>query len=250
MAALAALVTFLKLPESRVHKPTESKMWLHPSTFAPVFHRPVVTQLLLISFVSMAAFVMMECTVGLFLAKIWHIDDPKVAGRYTGWFFAYVGLVIVVVQGGLIGRLTKQLGEWPLAIAGAVLVAVGMAFYVESAWRPAILMLGAAGATNAIGRSLQGPTLSSLLSKFSDPREQGVVFGLYHGLSSLARVAGPILAGLTYPYWNNTGQFWTAGGIVLVVALWTAVVRAQAGEPGGARAGADSVGRAAVTEIE
>jgi DHA1 family tetracycline resistance protein-like MFS transporter len=250
LAALAAGVTYLKLPESRVHKPTESKLWLHPGTFAPVFRRPVVGQLLLISFVSMAAFVMMEATVGLFLAKLFNWTDPNIASRNTGWFFGYVGLVIVIVQGGLIGRLTKRIGEWPLAIAGAVCVAIGMGFYIESAWRPTLLMLGLAGAINAIGRSLQGPTLSSLLSKFSDPKEQGVVFGLYHGLSSLARVLGPILAGLTYPYWNNTGQFWTAGAIVLVAALWTAVVRAQAGRPVDATVDRDAVGRAAATEIE
>ena len=127
-----------------------------------------------------------------------------------------------------------------------------MGFYIGSAWMPTLLMLGLAGAVNALGRSLQGPTLSSLLSKFTDPKEQGVVFGLYHGLSSMARVLGPILAGLTYPLWNNTGQFWTAGGIVLVAALWTAVVRAQASHvtTGAAAPNADAVGRAAVTEIE
>ena len=43
-----------------IHKPTESKLWLHPSNFAPVLKRPIVLQILLISFVSMAAFVMME----------------------------------------------------------------------------------------------------------------------------------------------------------------------------------------------
>ena len=75
------------------------------------------------------------------------------------------------------------------------------------------------------------------------------MFGLYHGLSSLARVAGPVLAGLTYPYWNNTGQFWTSGAIILLVALWTAGVRAMAGEPGGVVEG-EAVGRAAATEIE
>jgi DHA1 family tetracycline resistance protein-like MFS transporter len=247
LAALAAVVTYVKLPESRVHKPTDSKMWLHPGTFIPVFRRPVVSQLLLISFVSMAAFVMMECTVGLFLANVWHIDDPARAGKYTGWFFGYVGLVIVIVQGGLIGRLTKAFGEWPLAIAGAVLVTIGMGFYVGFAWHHALYVLGLAGAINAIGRSLQGPTLSSLLSKFSDPKEQGVVFGLYHGLSSLARVIGPILAGLTYPYWNNTGQFWTAGAIVLIAALWTTIVRTQAGPAATGPQVPDSIGRAAVT---
>jgi DHA1 family tetracycline resistance protein-like MFS transporter len=259
-AALAAAQTFFKLPESRVHKPTESKLWLHPSNFSPVLKRPIVVQILLISFVSMAAFVMMEATVGIYLAKIygWGSGLPeeaarKVAAQKTGWFFGYVGVIIVIVQGGLIGRLTKKLGEWPLAIMGPILVAVGMGFYVDLAWAPMLIILGLAGAMNATGRSLQGPTLSSLLSKFSDPRDQGVVFGLYHGLSSLARIVGPIIAGLTYPLWRNTGPFWTSGMIVLIVAVWTIAVRAQAARhatPSQAIEPTEAVGRAAATEIE
>ncbi|MDB5324343.1 MAG: tetracycline resistance efflux pump [Phycisphaerales bacterium] len=259
-ATIAAAQTYFKLPESRVHKPTESKLWLHPSNFTPVLKKPVVFQILLISFASMAAFVMMEATVGIFLAKIYRWTDPKIAAQKTGWFFGYVGLIIVLVQGGMIGRLTKRVGEWPLAIIGPILVAVGMGFYIGMAWWPALLVLGLAGAFNATGRSLQGPTLSSLLSKYSNPDEQGVVFGLYHGLSSLARVAGPIIAGLTYPYWHNTGHFWTSGIIVLVVAVWTIAVKAQARryrlapEAGGPAFEViqreEAVGRAATTEIE
>jgi len=250
-AMLAAGQTYFKLPESRVHKPTDSKLWLHPSNFAPVLRKPVVTQILLISFVSMAAFVMMEATVGLFLSDIYGWVDPKIAAQKTGWFFGYVGLVIVFVQGGLIGRLTKKVGEWPLAIVGPVLVAVGMGFYVGLAWWPALLVLGVAGALNATGRSLQGPTLSSLLSKFSDPREQGVVFGLYHGLSSLARVAGPIIAGATYGLWRHTGPFVTSGAIVLLVAAWTVALRARAGGTAEVDAPSrDAVAHAATAEIE
>jgi DHA1 family tetracycline resistance protein-like MFS transporter len=259
LAAVAAAQTFFKLPESRIHKPTESKLWLHPSSFAPVLKRPVVLQILLISFVSMAAFVMMEATVGIYLAKIygWGAGLPeeaarKIAARKTGWFFGYVGLIIVLVQGGMIGRLTKRVGEWPLAIVGPVLVAAGMSFYVGLAWWPSLLILALAGALNATGRSLQGPTLSSLLSKFSDPQEQGVVFGMYHGLSSLARIAGPIIAGLTYPYWRNTGQFWTSGVIVGVVAIWTIAVKGQARRHTGFESIVhdEALGRAAATEIE
>jgi DHA1 family tetracycline resistance protein-like MFS transporter len=252
-AAIAAIQTYFKLTESRIHKPTESKLWLHPSNFAPVLRKSIVLQILLISFVSMAAFVMMESTIGIYLAKIYHWTDPKIAARKTGWFFGYVGVVIVFVQGGLIGRLTKRSGEWPLAIVGPILVAVGMAFYVGLAFWPMLIVLGLAGALNATGRSLQGPTLSSLLSKFSDPREQGVVFGLYHGLSSLARVAGPIVAGVTYPYWHNTGPYVTSGIIVLVVAAWTIAVKAQAarhGVPSEEIERGEAIGRAAATEIE
>ena len=103
----------------------------------------------------------------------------------------------------------------------------------------------------------KGPTLSSLLSKFSDPKEQGVVFGMYHGLSSLARVAGPIIAGLTYPLWRNTGPFLTSGVIVLVVAVWTIAVKAQARRHGQEASPGfevlqreEAIGRAATTEIE
>ncbi|HEV7297905.1 MAG TPA: MFS transporter [Tepidisphaeraceae bacterium] len=252
LATLAAVTTFFKLPESHTNRSTtaRSQHWLSPKRVLPVLKKPIVGQLLLIAFVSMAAFVIMEATVGLFLAKIWEIEDQKTAARLTGWFFGYVGLIIVIVQGGLIGRLTTRFGEWRLAIAGALFVAVGMGFYISAGWWPTILMIALAGATNAIGRSLQGPTLSSLISKYSDPREQGVVFGLYHGLSSMARVIGPLLAGLTYPYLHNTGQYWTAGFIVLIVAAWTVIVRAQAHAPAGDTINNQSVAQAAVAEIE
>jgi len=81
-----------------------------------------------------------------------------------------------------------------------------------------VLLIG--GAVNACGRSFQQPTLSSLLSKFSDRNEQGVVFGLYHGLSSLARVVGPIVAGFAYLFLHNSGQFLVAAIIAVAMGAW------------------------------
>ena len=60
-------------------------------------------------------------------------------------------------------------------------------------------MLFGGGAVNATGRSLQQPTISALMSKYSDRNEQGAVFGLFHGLMSLARVAGPSIAAAGVP---------------------------------------------------
>ena len=220
----AAVLTFWKLPEVRARKPVDTQFWLHPRTFQPILRKPALVQLLLISFVTMAAFVMMEATIGIFLNATMGFKQ-----RQVGWYFAFVGVVIAIVQGGLIGRLTKRHGEWPLAIAGPVFVAVGMIGHMLLAWRPHIALLGLSGITNASGRSLQQPTLSALLSKFSSPDEQGVVFGMYHGLGSLARVFGPIIAGLTYPYLRNTAPYLVAAAIVLVAAIWTALVRVRYG---------------------
>jgi predicted MFS family arabinose efflux permease len=211
--------------------------WLHPSRFAPIFRRPVLVQLLAISFCIMAAFVMMESTVTMFLDERFGYKEKQV-----GLYFGFVGLVIVAVQGGLIGRLTKKLGEWPLAIGGCVFVAAGMIGYCSTAFRPMLSVLLFAGAVNATGRSLQQPTISSLISKFSDPRDQGVVFGLFHGLGSLARVVGPLIAGVAYPYLNHAGQFVTAGAIAVGMALWTAALR----QPAPGEGASDAVQQAAL----
>jgi MFS transporter, DHA1 family, tetracycline resistance protein len=229
-SCVAAILTLARLKESRVHKPTEAEAWLHPARFAPIFRRPMLAQLLAISFFLMVAFVMMESTVGLFLnahpAFRW-------GARQVGIYFGFIGVIIAVVQGGLLGRLTKHFGDWGLSITGPIFVAIGMIGYFfmghwTAAFTATLMVLLLTGTLNAVGRSIQGPTSSSLMSKFSDPREQGVVFGLYHGLSSLARVIGPIIAGLTYPLLRHTGQFVTAGIISMTMALWTLAIRQPA----------------------
>jgi DHA1 family tetracycline resistance protein-like MFS transporter len=254
LAALAAVLSWTRLTEGRTHKPTEAEVWFHPSKFTGVFRNPVVGQLLGLSFFIMAAFVMMECVLVLFLDT--HFGFKELG---TGLFFGWLGLCIVVVQGGVVGRLSKKVGEWPLAVAGPILVAVGMAVFTATAfvdeaagstttgvgYAVGLALLLLAGAVNATGRSLQQPATSALLSKYSSPRDQGVVFGVYHGLGSLARVAGPIVAGLAYPWWkgsslHNTGPFVTAGVIAVLVALWTMTLRRTAGSPQAAAAGPDA----------
>ncbi len=213
---LAAVMTFARLPESRVHKPVDIEAWLHPSQFKPVLRRPVLVQLLMIGFVTMAAFVMMESTVGIFLKQRFSYDQ-----RQVGWFFGFIGLIILIVQGGVLRRIAKGKYDWIMAVSGPLLVTIGMGVYAATAFVPALWILLIAGALNATGRSLQGPTLSSLLAQHSGRDEQGVTFGLYNGLSSLARVFGPIVAGLAYPYIRNAGPFVVAGVISAAGAVWT-----------------------------
>jgi DHA1 family tetracycline resistance protein-like MFS transporter len=223
LSFLAALLSFSRLPESRTHRPVDVEAWLHPSQFKPVLRKPIIVQLLLIAFFTMAAFVMMECTVGIFLKQ--HFGYGQ---RQVGWFFGFIGLVILIVQGGVIRRVLKTVGDWPLAILGAALVSVGMGVYVITAFRPLLSVLLVAGAISATGRSCQQPTLSSLLAQFSDRDEQGIVFGLSNGLGSLARVFGPIVAGLTYPHFRNAGPFVTAGVITAAGAAWMVALRRKA----------------------
>ena len=92
--------------------------------------------------------------------------------------------------------------------------------YVEAGFRPLVLLLIVGGFLNAAGRSLQTPALSALVSHFSDPKQQGTVFGLFHMLGSLARVIGPTVAGLIYTM-HHTSPYLTAGSITAAVTVWT-----------------------------
>jgi MFS family permease len=217
----AMLQTYSRLPESRVHKPAESSQWLHPARFLPILRSSLLVQLLLIAFISMSAFVMLESMVALFLSdgRTFAFSDWAV-----GLYYAYIGVVIVIVQGGFIGRLTRSVGEWPLAIVGPALVAVGMGMIAVVGFKPILAILILGGGINALGRSLQTPTLYALISHSGDPKQQGLIFGLNQGLGSIARVIGPIFAAAAYRI-HVSGPFVLGGGIILIAAFWTLGLR-------------------------
>lgn len=221
LSTVAAILTWWKLPEARVKGPTEAEVWLHPRTFLPALRDPAIGSLLGITFVCMAAFVMMEASIGLFLK-----DHFSWEQKQTSWYFAFLGVVIIVVQGGVVGRLSKRVGEWPLAIGGPIIVAVGMACFIAVGFKASFAILILGGFLNAAGRSLWQPTLSALLSKVTAPDQQGVVFGLYWGFGSIARVLGPF-ALLTYHYGRHVGPFVIAATLLALAAAWTLLVRTR-----------------------
>jgi DHA1 family tetracycline resistance protein-like MFS transporter len=225
--SLAAMVlSWARLPESRTHRPVAEEIWLHPSRLMPILRRSTLIQLILISFIAMIAFTMMEGVIGLFLNEkfVYGPNHTPYGSLQLGMYFGYLGFFIVLIQGGMIGRLTKMFGEWSVAVSGALCVTVGMGLYMWCGWLPALWLLLLAGAANAIGRSLQQPPIATLISKHSERSEQGAVFGLYHGLGSLARVLGPMSAGLLYGPIHKTAPFLAAGVVTAGVAMWIATL--------------------------
>ncbi|HQY89192.1 MAG TPA: MFS transporter, partial [Tepidisphaeraceae bacterium] len=166
--------------------------------------------------------VMLEPTIPLLLARQFDYGQ-----REAGYFYFFVGATICVIQGTLIGPLTKRFGEWQLAFTGALLATLGMFGYAYVAYVPPepspgriiftslLLILGLSALVNATGRSLQMPTMSAMLSQNSDPKSQGAAFGMFQGFASLARVLGPLLAGLLLQWF--TRDWWV---MFIVAAGW------------------------------
>ena len=219
---VAMLLSWMRLPESRPKQPAAEEVLLHPSRLLPIFRRSTLAQLLAISFVAMTAFAMLEGIIALYLNQKFTYGPHHLpyGMRQVGWFFGFVGLFIIAVQGGLMGRLTHRFGDWPVAITGALLVSLGLGLYVLTGGHPALWLLLLAGAVNATGRSLQQPPIAALISKFSHRSEQGAVFGVYHSLGSLARALGPAAAGIAYSAMSPTSPFAISGLVMIAITAW------------------------------
>ncbi len=179
-----------------------------------VLRRPVLSRLILIFFLVILAFAGMESTFAL-----WAIGQFGWGPRQVGYVFTYVGILSAILQGGLIGRLTRLFGEDRLLICGLALIAVGL--LVMPVARN-LTVLAVAVSALAAGMGLMQPSLNSLISRRAGVEEQGEVLGVSQSVGSLSRVLGPAAAGLFFgEFGRNAAFFW--GAALVVTALWVAI---------------------------
>jgi multidrug resistance protein len=138
-------------------------------------------------FLAIAGFSVMTTLYALFASHRLGFD-----ARQTGWLLAFVGVIGVIVQGGLIGRLAKRFGELPLAAAGSVVLAGSFAVLPFAGSLAALLAVSAA---MAVGNSIMTPSINALASRSRGERVQGRGLGYLQSAGSLGRAVGPVLAG-------------------------------------------------------
>lgn len=215
------VMAFFTLPESlppeRRAQTTTSvtrRRVLDLGALRSVASRPGMAVALLVSFFSIFWFAGMEVTYRLF-----NEDGFGMTVVQTGRVFAFVGVVAVVVQGGLIHRLSRRFGEVKLIRAGLASMALGFAITGYSAGAPSGLVLLYLGAAFiALGNGLTNPSLSSYTSRQASAEAQGLTLGVMQSMSALARVAGPVAGGLSYEFLGMRSPYYLgAVGLVLVL---------------------------------
>jgi DHA1 family tetracycline resistance protein-like MFS transporter len=156
-------------------------------------HRqPRLAFVITIYFLFIVAFSIMTTSFSLYTMFRFGYD-----AQHNGYLFAYVGVISVIVQGGLIGKLVKRFGELPLILFGALFFA-GSLFAVPFVGPASggILAFLIGGGVFALGNSLATPALTSMASKSAGSTEQGTILGVMQSAASLARAVGPSLAAL------------------------------------------------------
>ena len=182
-----------------------------PPQFDVRLWRDVAANRLLVSlmaglFLTLLAVAGMEISVTLHARDRFDFQPLDMA-----WFFLFMGAIVAGIQGGLIGRLARAVGEKRLIVIGAASFTFGFAL-VPSIWR--VPLLYAVAFFIAIGQGLCYPSLTSLVSQVSPENERGSMLGLVTSVGSLARFIGPILAGFLYDLAEAAGAFY--GGAVLM----------------------------------
>ncbi|MFN2146020.1 MAG: MFS transporter, partial [Anaerolineales bacterium] len=147
--------------------------------------RPLSGPLLITRFVFGLAFSIFQTIFSLYALRRFNLDAQQ-----TGFILAYVGLLSVIVQGGLIGVLTKRIPEKLLIILSVAIMAVSL-----FAWgfAPSVTALLIILAPTALAGGVLNTVISSALTKTVSRQEVGGLLGLSASLESLTRVIAPTL---------------------------------------------------------
>lgn len=180
--------------------------------------------LFVLAFVLHFTMAMFEGTFALF-AK----DRFDFGIKEMGTLFMMLGVIGVVVQGGLIGRLVKRFGDVNLIKAGLIISAAGLLLIWLSPDRGAMF---ASTAIFNIGGSLMGPSASTLVSKNSIGG-QGASMGLMQSFGSLGRILGPAIGGILYDI--NVNIPYLVGAAILLLIILQAGRQIEKYEPVAAR---------------
>jgi DHA1 family tetracycline resistance protein-like MFS transporter len=224
-----AIALYFVLPESLREEDRHSDK-IRKNRFAEMLESlkdPRFSTLTGIYFLLVTAFSIMTASFALYALFRFGYDAEA-----TGYLFAYIGVLAVVLQGYLFGKLAHRFGEAWLIVIGCFLLAGGFFAlpYVGPQYGGLTALLVVIGFF-ALGNSLSSPALTSLASKVANEREQGKALGLMQSGASLARAIGPAIAGVLLN--NAVGKlddqtihrtFWAAGFIMLITFLIAAFV--------------------------
>ena len=186
--------------------------WFGP--IAAALSRPGLAALVTVFFLVVFAFSGLETTFALWAERQLSWGPVEV-----GYMFAGVGVVAVIVQGGLIGPLTRRLGEDRVLLTGVISLAAGFVLLPVASNLAAVML---AMALLAAGFGLANPSLHSLVSRHADQARQGAALGVAQSAASLARIFGPIAAGIFFTFGGRALPYFASAAILIGVgvALW------------------------------
>mgnify|MGYP001472256660 FL=1 len=176
-----------------------------------LFKIPALLFLIILSFLITFSFAGFETTFAL-----WTERAMNWASRQTGYAFTFTALLVAIIQGVFIGKLTKKFGELKLLITSCFLMLVGLFFITLSAQN--LFYLTIALGILGISVGLGNPSLNSLLSKNMNKGIIGASFGVVQSVGSLARILSPLAMGNLFYFFGKNSPY-NFGAFLMFISL-------------------------------
>lgn len=172
---------------------------------------------LLLSFATQFGFSNMESTYFRMTEHVFGMKEMQ-----TAMVLVEVGIVMAIMQGGVVRILVPKFGEVNLLRVAYFLQIPGL-FVLPWAhpWIPLVLATLVLGT----GAGLAQPSISGLISLFSPPEMQGGVFGVSQSLGAFARILGPIVGNTLFDI-DHRLPYIVAAGIVFLPFLGSLKLKA------------------------
>jgi MFS family permease len=227
IAASLALLNFILVvkffPETLASDRRASADAKRPSVFdLATVRSSAVRRTSFANLVYQVAFTGMENTI-VFLTLALFAYSP----RDNAWLFLFNGACMIFAQ-GLARQLVKRLGQRKVVILGMIIAAVAFVCVAliptptaetpSPAWSEGAFYLGLGLISFATGLIL--PSVSALVSLYSDSSEQGRNLGILRSAGSLARVIGPVTAALLYFHFGSHFWVYLGGALLMLPAIW------------------------------
>ncbi|MFE1628316.1 MFS transporter [Brevibacillus reuszeri] len=209
VALLTFFVILFALPESLPKEKRASyKREAQGNPFVSLFGS--LHLLYAILFIVSFAFSGLETTFALYIHNLYGFTSKDL-----GYMFLVMGIIAAFVQGGLIGKMVKRLGEAAVLTLGMILYGIGFfAIPLSGNFWVLALILSLFGA----GQGMIRATATAMITQRTT-QGQGVTSGAISSMDSLGRILGPLAGGAVYQF-TYSGPFFLGGVLMVLILLW------------------------------
>ena len=182
-----------------------------------VFARPILAQMVVIG--AMVYFAMAQFET---IMPLWSEARFGWGPREIGICFTYLGFVVMIVQGYLVGKLAPVFGEGKLVMAGVAAYMLGLLWMTQvPSWE--IMMLGIT--CTGGGGAMAITSMNSLVSGQAAEHERGWVLGVFTSGAWTGRSIGPVIAGLLFQGIGVQAPLYGGAVVMCIVFIMVGAVR-------------------------
>ena len=214
LSLLGFIFAFFNLPkiQSSQKKESRKKSFVTKlNNLVLTLQSPLINTLIFLLFLINLGLLGAQTTLALWLERQFNWGPQE-----TGYTLMFCAVVATILQGGMIGTLTKKFGEVNLLISGVAFLGMGLFLLPFSS--TVILLLGAVG-FQTIGECLSKVAIRSILSQLAQANQTGIILGIAQSFGSLGTILGPALAGFIFVEIGKDSPFFNGAILMGVTAI-------------------------------